>query len=185
MMKASVRRLCISVISIFIALNCKGQQSKNLTISVEPYKRLTYDAFFKQLALKSPDCHVEYLEGFNFEWGVRYKLKVKEKHLANPPEDGSSIVYDLKKVISAESVPIDYIFKLRLERDLYLGPGDQVNNFKQLNDSVYLYMDEIELEIPKALRPEFDEILKVNESKKGSFKFLSNHRIRLLEFLKW
>lgn len=38
------------------------------------------------------------IEGFNFEPGYRYKIKVLETKVANPPADGSNLKYKLMKV---------------------------------------------------------------------------------------
>ena len=40
------------------------------------------------------------IEGFDYEPGYTYVIRVKEKKIKNPPADGSSIRYILKKVIS-------------------------------------------------------------------------------------
>ena len=40
------------------------------------------------------------IEGFNFEAGYEYRLKVKKTHLSNPPADGSSIIYTLLEILS-------------------------------------------------------------------------------------
>ena len=42
------------------------------------------------------------IKDFTYEKGYEYKLLVKEKHLANPPQDGGSIEYTLIKEISKE-----------------------------------------------------------------------------------
>jgi hypothetical protein len=40
------------------------------------------------------------IEGFTYEVGYEYRLKVLKTHLANPPADGSDIRYKLIEVIS-------------------------------------------------------------------------------------
>jgi hypothetical protein len=40
------------------------------------------------------------VEGFTYEPGYEYVLKVKKKKVANPPADASSIRYILEKVVS-------------------------------------------------------------------------------------
>jgi heat shock protein HslJ len=42
------------------------------------------------------------IEGFTYEEGFLYKLKVKQVRVKNPPADGSSVHFVLKKVISKE-----------------------------------------------------------------------------------
>jgi heat shock protein HslJ len=42
------------------------------------------------------------IEGFDYEPGYLYTIRVKQKKVKSPPADGSSIRYQLKKVISKE-----------------------------------------------------------------------------------
>ncbi|MBV7441433.1 DUF4377 domain-containing protein [Weeksellaceae bacterium TAE3-ERU29] len=42
------------------------------------------------------------IKGFTYEKGFQYKLLVNEKHIANPPQDGSSIEYSLIKELSKQ-----------------------------------------------------------------------------------
>ena len=42
------------------------------------------------------------IEGFNYEAGYEYRLKVRKTHLANPPEDGFNFEYELISIISKE-----------------------------------------------------------------------------------
>jgi hypothetical protein len=44
------------------------------------------------------------IEGFDYEPGYIYHLKVKKQKIKNPPMDGSSISYRLVKTISKEKV---------------------------------------------------------------------------------
>ena len=44
------------------------------------------------------------IEGFNYEPGFRYKLKVKVVPVKNPPADGSSLRYVLEKVEEKSAV---------------------------------------------------------------------------------
>ena len=56
-----------------------GQKISNKTITIEPYMYTQNYEHFKRLVLDSPDSEAEYIEGFDFEWGYYYTLKVKEK----------------------------------------------------------------------------------------------------------
>ena len=154
--------------------------SKKMVIEVSPYKKVSNGAFFQVITLHSPDCYVEYLDGFDFEWGYIYDLKVKETHLASPPEDGSSYRYELIEVISKTAVPTNYTFQMILSRDLYLGHGsDQVSNFKVVNDSTYRYMDEINIEFTSEQAHLFDNIIKNDKYLRGTFTFINSNTIRL------
>lgn len=53
---------------------------------------------------ESPDRPWQYfyseIEGFTFEPGFDYELRVREEKVANPPADGSSLRWTLVKVVS-------------------------------------------------------------------------------------
>ena len=49
------------------------------------------------------------IEGFEYEPGYTYVLRVKEKKIKNPPADGSSIRYVLKKVVSKTPTPTSQV----------------------------------------------------------------------------
>ncbi|UBM57521.1 DUF4377 domain-containing protein [Marinilongibacter aquaticus] len=44
------------------------------------------------------------IEGFDFEEGYKYELKVSIKKLSNPPEDGHDTVYTLLELVSKTKV---------------------------------------------------------------------------------
>lgn len=46
--------------------------------------------------------HFKTIDGFSYEKGHTYTLKVKKTHLENPPADGSNIKYQLIKILSKE-----------------------------------------------------------------------------------
>lgn len=46
--------------------------------------------------------HIQTVQGFIYEEGYSYLLKVKKNHLANPPADGSSWNYELIEIISKD-----------------------------------------------------------------------------------
>ncbi len=96
----------------------KSQADKTQIITIEPYLRVTNGAFFKQMVLKSNDSNADFIQGFNFEWGYSYKLKIKIYKLKSPPEDASDTDYILAKTISKVKVPDDYQFRMMLENDL-------------------------------------------------------------------
>ncbi|MDP4685636.1 MAG: DUF4377 domain-containing protein [Salibacteraceae bacterium] len=150
------------------------------TIHIEPYLALSYDAFFKSLVLKSPDCSLEHLADFPFEWGYRYELKVQETILENPPMDGSSLTYKLLKVVSKEPTDSDFTFKLRLESDTYLGPGEQESTFAVINDSTYRYFDTVDLIIPENMRESFQKVLLPASSAQGEFRVIDSSTLELI-----
>lgn len=48
--------------------------------------------------------HLNSIEGFSYERGYEYSLKVEKTHLANPPADGSDIRYKLIEIASKVKV---------------------------------------------------------------------------------
>ncbi len=54
------------------------------------------------------------IEGFDYQWGFVYELRVRETHIANPPADGSAIRTELLSVVSKEKVAPDVRFQLAL-----------------------------------------------------------------------
>ena len=153
------------------------------TIKIDPIKHLSYGAFFKSLTLNSPDCSIEYLDGFDFEWGNEYQLKLKEITLAEPPMDGSSIEFELIKVISKMPVAEDFEFKLSIESEVYLGYGDdQISSLELQPDSNYLYLEQVLIELDAERREEFETVLKTTVRKVGWFEITDGKSIR---FLRW
>ena len=159
----------------------KSQTDKIQTIKIEPYMTVSNGAFFKQLTLKSNDSDAEFIQGFDFEWGYSYELKIKIHKMKNPPQDGSDTQYILIKIISKTKVPDNYQFRMLLDNDLYLGPGEQVGNFKSLNDSTYTYFDKIEIEIASTLKNEFKRIITEEQKRYGVFVFISPTKVKLIE----
>ena len=57
---------------------------------------------------ESPDLAWQYfyseIEGFTFEPGFDYELRVREEKVANPPADGSSLRWTLVRVVSKQAV---------------------------------------------------------------------------------
>ncbi len=173
----------IKLVLLFLLISTIGesQSDKTQTITVEPYMKLTNDAFFKKLTIKSNDCYADFIQGFNFQWGYSYKLKIKIKKLKNPPQDASDTEYILLKTISKTKVPDNYQFKMLLDKDLYLGPGEQVGNFKSINDRIYTYFDNIEIEVVSILKYEFNKIINEGQVRYGNFIFISPTKIKLIK----
>ncbi len=155
-------------------------KSRIIEVTINPYKSVTNGAFSKVMVLSSPDCWVEYLNGFDFKWGHQYLLRLKETTLAQPPMDGSSVEFELLKVLSDSLVPADYSFTMWLSRDLYLGPGDeQESNLSYINDSTYRYMDQVNLIFGTDKKEIMDQVLQNNKEIKGHFTIVNEHTIRL------
>ena len=107
---------------------------------------------FNWLILDSPNSTASYVDGFDFEWGYCYTLKVKEIYLGEL-QNGTNYEYSLLKVISKEKVSDTLIFRMSIDPLKYYHKLEEegVSNFtlSQLNDSTFLYMDQVEIEIPQ------------------------------------
>ena len=105
----------ISVLLCFLSsMLGKSQIDKSRIITIEPYMKVTNGAFFKQLVLKSNDSDAEFIQGFDFEWGYSYKLKILIHKLKNPPEDGSDTDYKLVKIVSKTNLIYYFCFTIML-----------------------------------------------------------------------
>ncbi len=100
----------IPVLSLFTALQCttsSGMSGENTkTIIVGPQTAdCTGVAPMKCLQVKETPAGewsnlYSNIEGFTYEPGYEYVLKIKTEKLANPPADGSSIRYTLIRQVS-------------------------------------------------------------------------------------
>ena len=163
-----------------------AQQVFTKTITVKPYMYTQNYEHFKRMVLISPDSEAEYIDGFDFEWGYDYTLKVTETEVG-PLSDGTSYNYTLLSVISKEQVADTAVFKMYIDplRYYYNPGGDDAANFtlQQLNDSTHLYMEMLEIEVPVELEGRFSRSIDHGVGFRGSFKYVHGHRIRLIEFL--
>ena len=59
-----------------------------------------------------------------------------------------------------------------------------MNNYtlSQLNDSTYIYMDQVEIEIPKNFLESFLKKIGNEINIRGEFKFINGKRVRLVSF---
>ena len=140
---------------------------------------------FKRLVLDSPNSEAEYVDGFDFEWGCFYTLKVKEIYIGEL-SDGTRYEYSLLKVISKERVADTVIFRMSIDplRYYHKLEDEDVSNYtlSQLNDSTYLYMDQVEIEIPKNFLESFIKKKDKEIDFRGEFKFVNSKRVRLVSF---
>lgn len=105
--------LCI-ILAVLLAGCTKDEETKdwseeiNLTVS---HQFVDYYPFGAETALKGINTreeksntwnilHENGIEGFSYEEGYEYNLKVLKIHLGNPPMDGSSIRYKFVTTIS-------------------------------------------------------------------------------------
>ncbi len=58
------------------------------------------------------------IEGFNFEWGTNYILKIKKEKIENPPADGSSLKWVLASIVKKERIKTGSSFNLAIVNEL-------------------------------------------------------------------
>ena len=161
-----------------------GQDVFNKTITIEPQMYTQNYEHFKRLVLDSPDSEAEYIDGFDFEWGYFYTLKVKEIYIGEL-SDGTRYEYFLLKVISKEKVSDTAIFRMSIDPLRYYHKLEEgVSNYtlNQLNDSTYFYMDQVEIEIPQNFQESFRKKKDNEINFRGNFKFVNRKRVRLVSF---
>ena len=77
-------------------------------------------------------------------------------------------------------------FNLFLDGNLYYYKVDSSElasnqTLKPINDSTFLYLDEVEIEVPSNLLEEFKSIQAGNLKKLGTFIYINERRIRLIK----
>lgn len=142
-----------------------------IEVKISPWKSLHYGAFYKQLGLTTSVEGCEYIEAFNFEWGNYYTLEVKKTKLANPPMDGSSVIYELIEVKSKSPATGDMVFQIRLEFERYLGSGENEDLIVKKEDDVYVYDNDIEIHIPEDMKAEWKNFMVARKDANALFTF--------------
>ena len=71
----------------------QGQTTTERIVHIDAQLEHQNYEHFKRLVLSSPDSEVEYLEGFEFDWGYTYTVSVLETQLAYPLSDGTRYTY--------------------------------------------------------------------------------------------
>ena len=152
-----------------------------ISVTIEPYKTATNGAFYTFLALKCSDRSVEYIDGFDFEWGYNYELELKRIKRAQPMEDAGDTDYDLKKIISKKAVADSITFKTLLVGWVQLAPNieDDQGAFAFNNDGTCTYLGEMTFKYTNEFEMKLRALNKSEGYKKGVFMFL-NGEIHLI-----
>lgn len=165
-------------LSIFIF--CFGllgaQQPEIITIRLNPHLVFEHYEHYKRLVMSSPDGDLDHIDGFEFEWGYVYELKVKRQRLNPSLTDGTRYRYQLLKLISKSKVPDSTRFSLYLDAQRYYhhldsSEAEMNQSFHQINDSTYRYLDQVNIEVPEALGSAWQNILKGRSPQVGRFRY--------------
>lgn len=95
-----------------------GAQAEAQRLSIAPYRSFCQGVGPQLCYLVSIDGEEQLfytgIEGFDYEWGTSYELRVRVESIENPPADGSSLRYVLEEVLNATPVDSSNAFTLRL-----------------------------------------------------------------------
>jgi hypothetical protein len=97
--------------------------------------------------------------GFEYELGFIYNLKVKKTDIDNPPEDASSIRYELIEVISKEKVADSTSFEIELTKQYDINYSDPEIYVNSSGDGGFKLLNSISIDCGN-LCSEFSEFLK-------------------------
>lgn len=87
------------------------------------------------------------IQGFEYEWGYVYTLKVNKITIDNPPQDGSSIAIRLVKVVKKEAVTGSFELPLSMEGSVLL----------EKSSGEWTYFQQIPVLVPEDLATKLDK----------------------------
>ncbi len=111
------------------------------------------------------------IEGFDFQPGYIYDLKVVVEQVDNPPADGSSLKYTLQEIKSTQEVDIETLFDI----DLKINGQSFITT-----TSGYELLDKIKIDC-NTLCDELDAKLQNQDYVVGTFKRLQSNEIKLID----
>ena len=114
------------------------------------------------------------IEGFVYEWGYVYNLKVSKRSIANPPEDASSIAYSLEEIVSKEAVATNVTFNI----DLQNVSNSIENTLQKDDDTTFTLLYEQQIDCGQ-LCDELEEALIGNNRVTGTFVHADDGKILL------
>jgi hypothetical protein len=78
--------------------------------------------------------YYDHIEGFDYEWGFTYKIKVKVENIENPPEDSSSVKYTLLEIIEKTKETTASLFDISVSRATGLLVKESENTYNIYNE---------------------------------------------------
>jgi hypothetical protein len=180
-------KLIAFTILFFLVNSGYSQKRETITITIDPHLSLQNYEHFKRLTLNSSDSDVDYVDGFDFDWGYTYKLKIIREALASTLSDGTRYRYQLEKIISRTKASDTAQFRLLVDPKVYYYEDaslekEQNNSLRQLNDSTFLYFNSVEIEVPFFLIETFHEHSQSSKPRIGTFTYINEKKIRLIKF---
>jgi len=133
---------CLPVFASFILSACGGgDDSREETIYVgsnltECTSLVAHLCMLTRTSLDAPlTLFYGGINGFQYEWGSTYKLKVKITTVANPPADSSSESYSLVEVLDKSPVPAATVFQIPIGRSNESITGTSVTDIYRLHQT--------------------------------------------------
>lgn len=118
------------------------------------------------------------IEGFDFEWGYTCELRVYQRPISNPPQDGSSIAYELREVVAKTPVATDVTFSMRLKST----SRGIVDLEEVLDDTNYLFSDRVTIDCSN-LCESLGQAFEDSDEVVGVFSHINGHTIGLQELI--
>ena len=170
-------------LSLVIGFSISAQNTTVKTIHISADMSFQNYEHYNRLVLDSEDSSAEYIEGFNFEWGYEYELKVEETDLVEALSDGTQFDYQLVEVLSKTKMPKDAEFKLFLDPEIYNYTEEGLDSkaLKKVGDNTYRYLEKVDLVVPDDLMMKFLKLLKEPNGRLGTFQFLDTQKILLVK----
>lgn len=118
------------------------------------------------------------IEGFKYELGYVYTLKVEKSIIENPHADGSSYGYRLVEVQAKNETPVDTTFEILLLRKY---DNSNVEPFVTGDlQTGFMLLDQTSIDC-EGLCDDLIEKLKLNEELTGVFQHASGNIVKLIE----
>lgn len=113
--------LCLLALGAVTMLGCGTSEQQTMEMEIQPYQ-VPCQGAGPMSCLRVVDSEMDTteelfydpIEGFEFEWGYRTRLRIEKYRIMNPPQDGSSIRYVSKGTVKRIAVP-DWEFRSRLQ----------------------------------------------------------------------
>lgn len=156
------------------------------TVHVSPFKSYQNYEHFKRLTLHCEPAEVEFIQGFDYEWGYTYTLEVQERRFEEILSDGTQAEYTLERVVSKTPVAPGTSFTLYLEGQRYYHDDPEGATLKYVGGTTWRYFDEVEFEVPESLQSRVSAIAAGEAGANGRiggngrFTFDGPHSIRLV-----
>jgi hypothetical protein len=157
-----------------------AQQVNKDTIIVEPYKSMQNYEHFRRLVIESSDPKIEFLQEYDFMWGIRKKILVETTKLKSILSDGTNYMHRYLSTLKMDSTDT---FLLSLNGELYYGSNlPESRTLKRIEEGKYKYFDEVNIIVPVPFRSEIRRIRDNKMKSRGLFVYVDPQTIRPVGF---